>query len=125
MVTYTLTTPITVGTMAQPVTISSLQLTTLAYTSTPALAQIGTGVLSVTLTDPTTGAQETVTYKDASVIAMWQTIGDTIAQAVFAKLIADAKLPAGTLATVADVTPATSPATVAVTSPATSPATAN
>lgn len=102
MTTYTLTTPITLGTLANPVTVSSLELTTLQYTSTPALAPIGTGTLAVTLTDPKTGAQESIAYQDASVLALWQTIGDTIAQAIFAKLIADGKLPAGTLATVAD-----------------------
>jgi hypothetical protein len=61
----------------------------------------------LTLTDPKTGAQESISYQDASVLAMWKTIGDTIAQAVFAKLIADGKLPAGTLATVADPAPVT------------------
>jgi hypothetical protein len=108
MITFTLTAPVTLGSMSSPITVASLQLTSVAYSSTPPLAQIGTGTLSVTLTDPVSGYQETINYSDASALALWsaaaavpagQSLGDTIAQAVFAKLIADGKLPAGTLST--------------------------
>jgi hypothetical protein len=116
MVTYTLTTPLTVGTLSSSQTITSLQLTTIAYTSTPALALIGTGVLQLILTDPTSGAQETINYQDASVLAFWaktvsttatEELGDIISSAVFEKLIADGKLPAGTLTTITFATSST------------------
>jgi len=107
--TFTLTTPATVGSMTSPITVASLQLTTLSYSSTPALAQIGTGTLSITLTDPVSGWQETINYQDNSVLTLWseaQTpaagteLGDIMATAIFAKLIADGKLPPGTLNTI-------------------------
>jgi hypothetical protein len=97
-VTFTLSTPLTFGTLASPVTVSSLRLTNINLATTPELAPAGTGTLTLTLTDPESGAQETVIYRDASVLDLWQTIGDDVSKAVFAKLIADNKLPAGTLA---------------------------
>jgi hypothetical protein len=99
---YALTTPLSVGTLVNPITVSSLQLTTVNYSSTPDLAPLGAGTLSLVLTDPTSGFQETVSYTDSSVIEMWSTIGDTISQAVFEKLIADGKLPLGNIATSID-----------------------
>jgi hypothetical protein len=104
--TYTLTTPISLGSITSPIRVTSLQLTTVNYSSTPALAPIGTGTLSLTLTDPASGYQEQIDYQDADVLAMWASIGDTIANAVFAKLIADGKLPAGTVSTTTTTVPA-------------------
>lgn len=106
MTTYTFTTPIAVGSLSSQRTISSLRLTGVNYTSTPALAQIGTGTLTITLTDPQSGWQEQISYQDASVLTLWSeaqspaantALGDIVAGAVFAKLIADGKLPAGTM----------------------------
>jgi hypothetical protein len=97
--TYTLTTPVIIGGLSSSQTVSSLQLTAINLSTTPQLAQLGTGTLALTLTDPTSGVQETISYADASVLTLWESIGDTVAQAVFAKLIADSRLPAGTLAT--------------------------
>jgi hypothetical protein len=95
--TFQLATPLTVGTVSKPITVSSLQITTVYYSTTPELAPLGTGELDITLTDPVSGWQETVSYQDASVLTLWQSIGDGVAQALFAKLIADGKLPAGTV----------------------------
>ena len=74
-----------------------MRVTGINLTTTPELAQGGTGTLVLLLTDPKSGAQETIAYQDASVLTLWQAIGDAVSQAVFAKLIADGKLPAGTL----------------------------
>lgn len=98
MTTFTLTAPVTLGSLANPINISSLRVTGINLSTTPELAQLGTGTLTLTLTDPASGAQEQFTYQDASVLDLWQTIGDDVSKAVFAKLIADNKLPAGTLA---------------------------
>jgi hypothetical protein len=117
--TYTLTTPVTVGTMSSPISVAALQITGVAYSSTPALAQIGTGTLQVTLTDPESGWQEQINYADATVLTLWASaqsaaagteLGDIVAQAVFAKLIADGKLPAGTVGTNPDTAPSSSSA---------------
>jgi hypothetical protein len=113
MTTFTLTTPVTVGDLNNPRTVTALAITSVWYTSTPDLALGGTGELDITLTETTTGWQETITYRDSSMLDMWnavvtapagQTLGDTIAQAIFAKLIADSKLPAGTLSTTVTAT---------------------
>lgn len=108
MTLFTLATPISVGTMSSPVTVTSFEVTVVSYSSTPALAPSGTGELDITLTDPNTGWQESFSYQDSSVLTFWSTlstlaaqsaVGDIMAQAVFQKLIADGKLPAGTLTT--------------------------
>lgn len=97
MTTFTLTAPVTLGTLANPISISALRLTGINLSTTPELAQLGTGTLVLTLTDPKSGAQENISYQDASVMDLWQSIGDAVSAAVFAKLIADGKLPAGTV----------------------------
>ena len=109
MVLFVLTHPQNVGTLAAPINVASLRVTALTFSMTPALAPLGTGQLSVTLTDPASGWQETIDYQDASVRAFFAqtapippspiTVEDVMAQLVFAKLIADGKLPAGSLAT--------------------------
>jgi hypothetical protein len=97
--TFTLESPVNIGTLAKPVSVSALQVTSLAIATRPAIAAIGTGTLAITLTDPSSGAQELVEYSDATVLELWAAIGDAVSQAVFAKLQADGKLPAGTVAT--------------------------
>jgi hypothetical protein len=110
MTTFTLTTTVNVGTLNNPVVVSSLTITALMYTTTPALAPLGTAELSVTVTDPVSGWQETISYQDASVLAFFgqlapttlpagTTLDDVMCQVTFAKLIADGKLPPGTVAT--------------------------
>lgn len=104
MVTFTLTTPTRAG-LNDPRTVASLRLTGITFTSVPPLAPIGAGEMTVTLTEPTSGFQMAVQYKDASVLTFFaqaapaptsgETIQDIMAQLVFAKLIADGKLPAG------------------------------
>jgi hypothetical protein len=105
--TFTLTTPVTVGDLSNPRTVTALAITSIWFTVTPDLAQIGTGELDITLTEPTNGWQETISYRDASVLAFFAqiappppagaTVEDVMCSLLFAKLIADGKLPAGTL----------------------------
>lgn len=121
MVTYTLTTPVSAGTISKPVTIKSLQVTSIWWTSTPVLAPIGAQEMKITLTDPASGWQEIVAYKDATVAPMWtasvtataESLADVVATAVLNKLIADKKLPSGTISTSPATTPVISPATMA------------
>lgn len=106
---FTLTNPVTTGPLSAPVTVAALEVTGVFFTTTPALAPIGTGELSVTLTETTCGWQEKIQYQDASVLAFFAqlaptpaagaTFEDVMASAIFAKLIADGKLPAGTVTT--------------------------
>ncbi len=108
MLTFTLNTPVNVGGIGSQVTVKALQVTGITSSLTPPLAQIGTGILAVTLTEPNTGWQQTFNYQDDSVPALWTgaqspaantALGDIVAAAIFAKLVADGKLPAGTVTT--------------------------
>ena len=108
---FTLTTPITVGSLGSSVTVAALEVSGVFFTSTPKMAPIGTGQMSVTLTETTNGWQEKIQYQDATVIsflgaaavapASGASFSDVVAAAIFAKLIADGKLPAGTVSTTA------------------------
>jgi hypothetical protein len=109
MITFTLDTPITVGSLSSQVTVSTLQLTAVTYSSTPALAPLGTATLDLTLTDPVSGFQEVINYQDSSVLTLWGSFGDQIAEAVFAKLVADGRLAPGTAAPVVSPAPVTPP----------------
>lgn len=106
MVAYTLTTPVTVGGLSSPVAISSLNVTSVWMSTTPALAPSGTAELDVTLTDPVSGYQQTITYQDATVLSFLAAastapagtaLQDIVAVAALTKLQADGKLPAGTI----------------------------
>lgn len=111
MVVFTLNSPATVGTLDKPVTITALELTGYYVTTTPPLAQIGTGLMQLQLTETTNRSQVNITYQDASVLTFiaqpaptpqnGETLQDITAQLVFAKLVADGKLPAGTITTTA------------------------
>jgi hypothetical protein len=97
MVTFTLAAPVNVGGLTDPLSVSSLVITGIKYSSTPALAQLGTSTLEVTLTDPATGWQSVIAYQDATASDVWATVGTDFATAVFNKLLADGKIPAGTI----------------------------
>lgn len=90
--------------MSSPVTVASLQVSGITVTTTPALAPIGTGLLTITLKDPVSGWLETIQYQDSSVLDFWttaspggSTFADVVAIAALNKLVADGKLPAGTI----------------------------
>ena len=104
---FTLTTPLTVGSLGNSVTVAALKVSAIWLTSTPKMAPIGTGQLYVTLTETTNGWQETIQYQDATVLsflgaaavapAAGATFADQLGAAIFTKLIADGKLPTGTV----------------------------
>jgi hypothetical protein len=107
MTSFTLNTPVNVGTLTAPVNVSSLVVTAVSFSTTPALAPLGTAELTVLLTDPASGWQEVIRYQDASVLAFFnqpapapnpgETIQDVMAKMVFTKLVADGQIPAGTI----------------------------
>jgi hypothetical protein len=99
MVTFTLDTPFQTGTFDKPVAVSRLLLTGIKYSSTPELGAIGTSTLDVTLTDPDSRQQFKFSYQDATAPDVWADVSATFASAVFNKLIADGKLPAGSIDT--------------------------
>lgn len=115
---YTFTTPLTMGGMTAPLTVESLQMTGFSCGSFPGSPTVG--ALSITLTDPGSGFQTVVLYQDSTVPAFWQaaavapatgdTLEDTITKAIFAKLVADAKVPPGVLSTFVPPAPAPEPA---------------
>ena len=107
MVTFKLDTAVNVGTLTAPVNVTELAVTGVTFSTTPALAQVGTGELAVTLTDTMNGWQETVKYADKSVLdffgqaapapANGATVQDVMAQLTLSKLLADGKLPTGAI----------------------------
>lgn len=107
MLTFVLTTPANAGSIIKPVTVSSLAVTGAVLNTTPPLAQIGTAQLEVTLTDTVSGWQETISYMDSSVPTFFAqaaptppsgtSLQDIMSELLFNKMIADGKLPAGTL----------------------------
>ncbi len=92
---YTLTTPQTVGDLSKPILIDKLQLYSISLTAGDARP-----TLSIVLIHVASGYQVNVVYSDATVMTFWNAInaGNALTQAAFQKLIADGKLPAGTLA---------------------------
>jgi hypothetical protein len=97
---YVLTTPISVGlTLDSQIQVSRLQLASISLNFEPFWATHGRAVLSVVMVDPDTGNKVlNIVYDDASALAFWEAHKEGLTQDVFAKLIADNKLPAGTLA---------------------------
>lgn len=108
MVTFVLTNPVTVGDLGAQQTVRSVTLTGFKYNANPELAPLGAAELDLILTADS-GFQHTVKYRDATATALWNTLvpatapgkpfGDLVANGVFQKLIADGKLPAGTVTT--------------------------
>lgn len=96
---YTLTTPITVGDFSNSITIKSLKLTSISLNFEDAYSKQGTAILSICLVDPDTGYPVNVVYQDPSALTTAQTIEGQIGEELFQKMIADSKLPPGTLTT--------------------------
>jgi hypothetical protein len=107
MITFQLNTPVNVGTLTAPVNVARLRVTGVAFSTTPALAPLGTAELLVTLTDTDSPWQEVIRYADSSVLDFFATLApvpppgatyeDIMSVAVLQKLIADGRLPVGTL----------------------------
>jgi hypothetical protein len=104
MVIFTLDTPTTVGTLANQITVSALGMTAIRVSSTPALAPMGSGEMEIILTETTNGWQTAISYQDASVFDLLEasidagaSMGSTLASTIFAKLVADGKLPPGSI----------------------------
>src|SRR5689334_14351645 len=91
---YTLTTPVTIGDLANLITVDELELKSISLTFDPLQP-----VLSIVLVHPTSGWQHVVTYTDSSAVQFWaQALAsqfDAIAAAAIQKLVDDGKLPAG------------------------------
>jgi hypothetical protein len=97
---YTLTNPLTVGDLTNPVTVDKLELASVALNFEPTYADKGVAILSIVLVHRASGYKVNVVYNDATAMAFWtalNTVGSVVTKSVFAKLAADAKLPTGTL----------------------------
>jgi hypothetical protein len=104
---FTLTTPLTIGDLSDRLTITRLQLAAISFNFQDIYASKGAAVMSAVLEDPDSKHTFTITYGgsgfsgDVSALAAWRaldTATNKVTQAIFAKLIADGKLPPGTLA---------------------------
>lgn len=107
---YTLTTPLTVvsnSVSAPAVKVTALEITGISMNARPALAPIGNGDLTITLTDPTSGFQQAVktafspdAFWASVTVATGQSIQDALHTALFGLLNSNNLLPAGTLSTI-------------------------
>jgi hypothetical protein len=98
---YTLNTPITVGDLTSPITVDKLELASISINFEPIYGDKGMAYLSIVLVHRASGYKVNLVYGDATALAFWNalnTAGSVVTKAVFAKLTADGKLPAGTLA---------------------------
>jgi hypothetical protein len=98
---YTLTNPVTVGDLTNPIVIDKLQLASISLNFAPSYTSQGKAVLSIVLIHVASGYTINIVYSDSTALGFWtalDTIGSVVTKAVFAKLTADGKLPAGTLA---------------------------
>lgn len=96
---YTLTTPIQIsaGDLTSSTTVASLQLSAISINFDPAYVSAGTAVLSICLVDPVSMYPVNCIYQDASALQMAQAIESQIGAELFDKLIADGKLPPGSI----------------------------
>jgi hypothetical protein len=98
---YTLTNPITVGDLTNPITIDKLELASVSLNFEPNYTKKGVCILSVVLVHRASDYKVNIVYNDATALAFWTTLdtaSSVVTKAVFSKLTADGKLPAGSLA---------------------------
>ncbi len=97
---YTLTMPVTVGELTNPITINQLELASVSLNFEPERSSKGTAILSIVLVHRASGYKVNVVYSDATALAFWMSLdaGASVTRALFQKLAADGKLPAGALA---------------------------
>ena|SRR5690349_9403999 len=104
MPTYQLNTPSTVGDLANPITVSQLNVTAISFQFDPSLTggAVPQMIVSVVLKEPVSGWSHTVTYRGntegAAVLKWFSTNFQTnLVTAVLNRLMADGKLPPGTI----------------------------
>jgi hypothetical protein len=97
---FTLATPVQVGDLNNQITVSSLKLISFSFNFEDEYANAGVAVLSIRLVDPVSGFPVNIVFQDKASLTMANTLETNYGQALFNKLIASGKLPAGTLSTV-------------------------
>jgi hypothetical protein len=97
---YKLAMPMTVGDLANRISIDQLELVSISLNFEPFYTGQATpiAILSIVLLHRASGWKETITYQDGSALAFWTAHAPVLEAAILAKLMADAKLPAGTVA---------------------------
>lgn len=96
----TFDTPIEVGTLASRVTVSRLEIASISINMQRTHVAKGVAVMSLLLEDPDSGQQQLVTYNDASVLEFLGGVKNELAgllAPVWAKMMADKRLPSGTI----------------------------
>jgi len=106
MVTFTLATPTTTGELGSQKTVTSLQIAAFGINFKPEVAALGEAEMHVAVTDPKSGYLQRFQYKDKTIPAFWAStpnvpaglnLGDALSEGIFQKLLADGKIPAGTI----------------------------
>ncbi len=94
---FTFTTPVQVGDLSNSITVSSLKLVSFSFNFEDAYTAAGVAVLSVCLVDPVSGFPVNLVFQDKASLTMANALETNYGQALFNKLIASGKLPAGSL----------------------------
>ncbi len=102
---FKLTTPVQLGDLGNPITVDALEVTAISFQFDPLFtgAKVPQMIASIMLRHPASGWSHNVVYKgdaDGAAALAWfdSTFALNLVTAVLNKLIADGKLPAGTLA---------------------------
>ena len=89
----TLSEPIEMGDLANRITVQHLEIVAIAINLQAIHVAQGNAALSLILEDPDTGWKTTITYRDASALAFWGALDESVTlallQAVWDKLAAD------------------------------------
>lgn len=80
-----------------PVAVDHLEICSISLNFEPERADKGKAVLSVMFVHRPTNFKHNEVYDDATALEFWQTNGAALERAVMQKLIADGKLPEGTV----------------------------
>jgi argininosuccinate synthase len=97
MKTYIFETPVKIGDPFNPITITQMQLASIAINFENHYAGQGKAILSIVLEDLVSGYKQNIVYESPDAMQFWLAQEASLEQAVFDKLIADQKLPQGTL----------------------------
>jgi len=87
--------------LTNPITVNALELSAVSLNFEPERSSNGVAILSIVLVHRASGYKFNIVYNDATALAFWtalNTASSVVTKAVFAKLTADGKVPAGTLA---------------------------
>jgi hypothetical protein len=106
---HTLDTPVLVGDLSSNVTVSALKLVSISINFEDVYVNNGTAILSICLIDPVSGYPVNIVYQNETALSIAQAIQAQAGAQIFSLLVADGKLPAGSVADTSDTSVDTAP----------------